>query len=172
MTASFVGTPTTKDAGAVTNGNTTTINKPSGGTTGDAYVIFSSAYGNGGEAIPTSPGFTAVISRYALLSQKRNYTMLVRPHDGTEGSTFTITSAGSIGGIMATPILNYPEVGILGVYKIVQRPMVDDGEIVIRDMANMTITLDHRIVDGATAARFMNELMRLLQNPGLMLLEG
>jgi len=89
-----------------------------------------------------------------------------------KGSTFTITSAGSIGGIMATPILNYPEVGILGVYKIVERPMVDDGEIVIRDMANMTITLDHRIVDGATAARFMNELLRLLQNPGLMLLEG
>lgn len=89
-----------------------------------------------------------------------------------KGSTFTITSAGSIGGIMATPILNYPEVGILGVYKIIQRPMVAEGEIVIRDMANMTITLDHRIVDGATAARFMNEVVRLLQNPGLMLLEA
>ena len=88
------------------------------------------------------------------------------------GSTFTITSAGSIGGIMATPILNYPEVGILGVYQIADRPMVVDGEIAIRKMANMTITLDHRIVDGATASRFMNELIRLLENPGLMLVEG
>ena len=89
-----------------------------------------------------------------------------------QGGTFTITSAGSIGGILATPILNYPEVGILGVYKIVDRPVVKDGEIVVRKMANMTITLDHRIVDGATAAYFMNELTRLLENPALMLLEG
>jgi len=92
--------------------------------------------------------------------------------DDLKGSTFTITSAGSIGGIMATPILNYPEVGILGVYKIAKRPVVRDDEIVIRSMANMTITLDHRIVDGARAATFMNELVRLLENPGLMLLEG
>jgi pyruvate dehydrogenase E2 component (dihydrolipoamide acetyltransferase) len=89
-----------------------------------------------------------------------------------KGGTFTITSAGSIGGILATPILNYPEVGILGVYKISDRPVVRDGQIVIRKMANLSITLDHRIVDGATAARFMNELIRLLQTPGLMLLEG
>jgi pyruvate dehydrogenase E2 component (dihydrolipoamide acetyltransferase) len=89
-----------------------------------------------------------------------------------KGSTFTITSAGSIGGILATPILNYPEVGILGVYKIAERPVVRDGQIVVRKMANLTITLDHRIVDGATAARFMNELVRLLETPALLLLEG
>jgi pyruvate dehydrogenase E2 component (dihydrolipoamide acetyltransferase) len=89
-----------------------------------------------------------------------------------KGGTFTITSAGSIGGILATPILNYPEVGILGVYKISDRPVVRDGQVVIRKMANLSITLDHRIVDGATAARFMNELIRLLQTPGLMLLEA
>ena len=89
-----------------------------------------------------------------------------------KGGTFTITSAGSIGGILATPILNYPEVGILGVYKISDRPVVREGQIVIRKMANLSITLDHRIVDGATAARFMNELIRLLQTPGLMLLES
>jgi pyruvate dehydrogenase E2 component (dihydrolipoamide acetyltransferase) len=89
-----------------------------------------------------------------------------------KGGTFTITSAGSIGGILATPILNYPEVGILGVYKISDRAVVRDGQIVIRKMANLSITLDHRIVDGATAARFMNELIRLLQTPGLLLLES
>lgn len=92
--------------------------------------------------------------------------------DDLKGGTFTITSAGSIGGILATPILNYPEVGILGIYKIHEKPVVRDGEIVIRRMCNMTITLDHRIVDGATAARFMNELIRLLQNPELLLIEG
>ena len=92
--------------------------------------------------------------------------------DDLKGSTFTITSAGSIGGIIATPILNYPEVGILGVYKIADKPVVRDGEIVVRKMCNLSITLDHRIVDGATAAYFMNEMIRLLENPGLMLVEG
>ena len=69
-------------------------------------------------------------------------------------------------------ILNYPEVGILGVYKISDKAVVRDGEIVIRKMCNLSITLDHRIVDGATAAYFMNEMIRLLENPGLMLVEG
>lgn len=89
-----------------------------------------------------------------------------------KGGTITITSAGSIGGLLATPILNYPEVGILGVYKVADRPVVRDGQVVVRKMCNLSITLDHRIVDGATAARFMNEMLRLLQSPGLMLVEG
>jgi pyruvate dehydrogenase E2 component (dihydrolipoamide acetyltransferase) len=89
-----------------------------------------------------------------------------------KGGTFTITSAGSIGGILATPILNYPEVGILGVYKIADRPMVRNGQIVIRKMMNLSITLDHRIVDGATAARFLNTVIEYLETPNLLLLEG
>lgn len=89
-----------------------------------------------------------------------------------KGGTFTITSAGSIGGILATPILNYPEVGILGVYKIADRPMVRGGQIVVRKMMNLSITLDHRIVDGATAARFLNTVIDYLQQPNLLLLEG
>jgi len=89
-----------------------------------------------------------------------------------KGGTFTITSAGSIGGILATPILNYPEVGILGIYKIADRPMVRGGQIVIRKMMNLSITLDHRIVDGATAARFLNTVIDYLQQPNLLLLEG
>ncbi|MFT7617109.1 MAG: pyruvate dehydrogenase E2 component (dihydrolipoamide acetyltransferase), partial [Planctomycetota bacterium] len=88
------------------------------------------------------------------------------------GSTITITSAGSIGGLFATPIINYPELGILGVYKIEDRPVVRDGEIVIRKMTYMSITLDHRIVDGGEAARFMNTMRRLLENPHTLLLEG
>ncbi|MFM8979196.1 MAG: dihydrolipoamide acetyltransferase family protein [Planctomycetia bacterium] len=89
-----------------------------------------------------------------------------------KGGTFTITSAGSIGGLLATPILNYPEVGILGVFKVGDRAVVRDGQVVVRKMCNLSITLDHRIVDGATAARFMNEMLRLLQSPGLLLVEG
>lgn len=149
--------------------------------TNNAYVIRGEI--NIGLATDTEDGLTVVVVKNVdqlsilqigaelqrLTEAARNRKIAV---EDLKGSTFTITSAGSIGGIMATPILNYPEVGILGVYKIAQRPMVRDGEIVIREMANMTITLDHRIVDGATAARFMNELIRLLENPGLMLVEG
>jgi len=87
------------------------------------------------------------------------------------GSTFTITSAGSIGGLMAMPIINHPEVAILGVFKLQERPVVRDGQIVIRSMMNLSLSLDHRVVDGAVAAEFMNELIGNLQQPGRTLLE-
>lgn len=88
------------------------------------------------------------------------------------GGTFTITSAGHIGGLLATPILNYPEVGIMGVHKIKRRPVVVDEEIVIRDIMYLSLSLDHRVVDGANAARFMNTVVRLLENPERFILEG
>ncbi len=88
------------------------------------------------------------------------------------GSTFTITSAGGIGGLFATPILNYPEVAILGVNKIHDRPVVRDGEIVVRKMLYLSMSLDHRVVDGAVAARFLNRVIELLQSPSRLLLEG
>ena len=110
-----------------------------------------------------------------IAAEIQNLTTLARTRkielEDLKGGTFTITSAGSIGGILATPILNYPEVAILGVYRIKDKPVVRDGEIVVRKMTNFSITLDHRIVDGATAARFLNEMIRLLEHPGLMLLE-
>lgn len=82
--------------------------------------------------------------------------------------TFTITSTGNIGGILATPIINHPEVAILGVHKISKRPAVREGQIVIRDMAHLSISLDHRVVDGAVGAEFMNLLIRHLEHPGLL----
>ncbi len=88
------------------------------------------------------------------------------------GSTITITSAGSIGGLFATPIINHPELAILGVYRIEDRPVVIDGEIRVRKMMYLSITLDHRIIDGAEAARFMNTMKRLLGDPTRLLLEG
>src|SRR5207248_4299690 len=70
------------------------------------------------------------------------------------GSTFTVTSAGKLGGIFVTPLVNYPEVAILGVHRIGPRPVARDGEIVIRDVGNVSVTFDHRVVDGARAAAF------------------
>jgi pyruvate dehydrogenase E2 component (dihydrolipoamide acetyltransferase) len=70
------------------------------------------------------------------------------------GSTFTVTSAGKLGGIVVTPLVNYPEVGILGVHRIAARPVVRDGEVVVRQIGNVSVTFDHRVVDGARAAAF------------------
>jgi len=89
-----------------------------------------------------------------------------------QGGTFTITSAGHIGGLLATPILNYPEAAILGVHKIKKRPVVKDDEIVIGHVMYLSISLDHRVVDGADAARFMNDVVKYLEEPELFILEG
>jgi pyruvate dehydrogenase E2 component (dihydrolipoamide acetyltransferase) len=70
------------------------------------------------------------------------------------GSTFTVTSAGKLAGLFVTPLVNYPEVGILGVHRIGPRAVVRDGEVVVRTMGNISVTFDHRVVDGARAAAF------------------
>lgn len=82
-----------------------------------------------------------------------------------QGGTFTITSLGAMGGIMATPIINFPEVAILGVHKIVQRPVVRSGEIVIREMMNLSLSQDHRVVDGAIGAQFIQFIKPHLESP-------
>ncbi|HEX2574562.1 MAG TPA: dihydrolipoamide acetyltransferase family protein [Polyangia bacterium] len=87
------------------------------------------------------------------------------------GSTFTISSLGAIGGLLATPIINYPEVAVLGVHKIQQRPVVRDGQIVIRDMTNFSISLDHRIVDGYEGALFLQHVIALLSDPTALFME-
>jgi pyruvate/2-oxoglutarate dehydrogenase complex dihydrolipoamide acyltransferase (E2) component len=74
--------------------------------------------------------------------------------DELRGSTFTITSAGKLAGLFVTPLVNHPEVAILGVHRIAPRPVVRDGEIVVRTMGNISVTFDHRVVDGARAAAF------------------
>ena len=91
--------------------------------------------------------------------------------DELQGGTFTITSVGNIGGMFATPIINHPEVAILGVNKIHKRPVVRDGEIVIRDMLYLSPSFDHRCIDGAVAARFVTALKEQLENPGELLME-
>jgi len=87
------------------------------------------------------------------------------------GSTFTISSLGTLGGVLATPIINFPEVAILGVHKIKRTPVVRDGQIVIREMMNLSISLDHRIVDGYEGAQFLQHVISLLEDPTLMFME-
>ena len=89
-----------------------------------------------------------------------------------QGGTFTITNIGTLGGIGSTPIINVPEVSILGVHKIQKRPVVRDNQIVIRDIANVALTFDHRQVDGADAARFTSKIVSILENPGMLLVDG
>jgi pyruvate dehydrogenase E2 component (dihydrolipoamide acetyltransferase) len=81
------------------------------------------------------------------------------------GSTFTITSLGQLGGVMAAPIINHPEIAILGVHKITKRPAVRDDAIVIRDLMNLSISVDHRVVDGQEAARFVAAIKEGLEAP-------
>lgn len=85
--------------------------------------------------------------------------------------TFTITNIGSLGGIISTPIINVPEVAILGVHKIQKRPVVIKDKIEIRDMTYLALSFDHRIVDGADAARFTSKIIKILENPALLMLE-
>lgn len=91
--------------------------------------------------------------------------------DELGGSTITITSLGPLGGIVTTPVINHPEVAIVGVNRIVARPMVRDGAIVVRQMMNLSSSFDHRVVDGADAARFVQALRGLLECPALLFVE-
>ena len=90
--------------------------------------------------------------------------------DDVQGGTFTLTSIGSIGGIFSAPIVNVPEVAIMGIQKIEPRPVVVDNEIVIRDRSYLSISCDHRVVDGAEAALFMKAVVEILEHPARMLL--
>jgi len=88
--------------------------------------------------------------------------------DDLTGSTFTITSLGRDGGLGATPIINHPEVAILGVHKAREMPVVRDGQIVVRRIMNLSSSFDHRVVDGADGAAMIQHLKRLLENPALI----
>ncbi len=88
------------------------------------------------------------------------------------GSTFTITSLGAQGGLFATPIINFPEVAILGVHQMKEKPVVRDGQIVIGQVMLLSLSFDHRIIDGHIGAAFAYEVIGLLEDPDRLLLEG
>lgn len=89
--------------------------------------------------------------------------------DELSGSTITITSLGTLGGIATTPVINHPEVAIIGPNRLVERPVVRDGAIEVRKMMNVSSSFDHRVVDGYDAARFIGEVKALLESPTLLL---
>lgn len=101
-----------------------------------------------------------------------------KSQDGTlalsdlQGGSFTITNGGVFGSMLSTPILNAPQVGILGLHKIEERPVVVNGEIVIRPMMYLALSYDHRIVDGREAVQFLVKIKELIEDPERMLLEG
>jgi 2-oxoisovalerate dehydrogenase E2 component (dihydrolipoyl transacylase) len=85
--------------------------------------------------------------------------------DELSGSTITISSLGPMGGITSTPVINRPEVAIVAVNKVRETPMVVDGELEVRKMMNLSLSCDHRVVDGWDAALFMQDLKKLIENP-------
>ncbi|SHE38458.1 pyruvate dehydrogenase E2 component (dihydrolipoamide acetyltransferase) [Ferrithrix thermotolerans DSM 19514] len=106
------------------------------------------------------------IDRLAASSRERTVTL-----DELRGSTFSVTNIGVVGGTAATPIINYPDSAILGVYRLAKKPVVMDGAIEVGQILPLSLTFDHRIVDGETGARFLSELCGLLADPELLLLE-
>jgi 2-oxoisovalerate dehydrogenase E2 component (dihydrolipoyl transacylase) len=91
--------------------------------------------------------------------------------DELQGSTITITSLGPLGGIVTTPVINHPEVAIVGVNRIVERPMIRDGQVVARKLMNLSSSFDHRVVDGMDAAQFIQAIRALLEAPAMLFVE-
>ena len=92
--------------------------------------------------------------------------------DELKGSTFTISNFGSFGGTYATPIINCPDVAILGTGKISDRPWIKDGKIVIRKILSLSLTFDHRVIDGGEAAKFLNKVIHYLEDPAQIFIES
>ncbi|WP_236200208.1 dihydrolipoamide acetyltransferase family protein [Pseudomonas pseudonitroreducens] len=87
------------------------------------------------------------------------------------GSTITLSSLGALGGIVSTPVINYPEVAIVGVNRMVERPMVINGQIIVRKMMNLSSSFDHRVVDGMDAAAFIQAVRALLEHPATLFID-
>jgi 2-oxoisovalerate dehydrogenase E2 component (dihydrolipoyl transacylase) len=92
--------------------------------------------------------------------------------DQLKGSTITVTSLGPLGGIATTPVINHPEVAIIGPNKIVERPVVQNGQIVVRKMMNLSSSFDHRVVDGYDAAAFIQAVKAMLEHPATLFMAG
>ncbi|HMJ16049.1 MAG TPA: dihydrolipoamide acetyltransferase family protein [Polyangiaceae bacterium] len=135
-----------------------------------------------GVAVATDAGLTVAALRQAdrlsLLEIARELARIVQVaregklrKEDLGGTSFTITSLGKLGGLFATPIVNYPEVAILGVHEIKRRPVVQGDQIVIGDVMLLSLSFDHRVIDGHIGAAFAQEIIGLLQDPDRLLLE-
>ena len=109
------------------------------------------------------------ISKEIIDLSKRARDGKLKP-DEMKGATITITNIGSVGGTYATPIINHPEVAILGMYKISEKPVIKDGKLEAIKVMNYTVTCDHRLIDGAVAANFLKSFFQKIQNPGILMM--
>ena len=136
-----------------------------------------------GVAVDTPSGLVVPVVRNADQKRLRDIAVEIErmakaAREGTiagedlRGGTFTVTSPGPFGGLMATPIVMHPQSGILGVHRAVDRPVVRNGQIVVRKIMNLSVTFDHRIMDGMTAAKFALDVVRLLEHPAVLALES
>jgi 2-oxoglutarate dehydrogenase E2 component (dihydrolipoamide succinyltransferase) len=114
--------------------------------------------------------FAAIEREIADLAEKARERRLSL--EDLQGGTFTITNGGVFGSLLSTPILNGPQVGILGMHKIEERPIALNGQVVIHPMMYLAVSYDHRIVDGAEAVGFLVRIKELLEDPETLLLEG
>jgi 2-oxoglutarate dehydrogenase E2 component (dihydrolipoamide succinyltransferase) len=105
------------------------------------------------------------IQSYVKRTQEGNLTV-----DDLRGGTFTITNGGVFGSLFSTPILNTPQVGILGLHRIEDRPVAINGQVVIRPMMYVALSYDHRVIDGREAVQFLTQVKEAIENPELMLL--
>ena len=147
---------------------------------GDEMVL--KHYYDIGVAVGASEGLVVPVLRDAdLMSfsqiEQQIRAFAARAEDGTltledlKGGTFTITNGGVFGSLLSTPILNPPQVGILGLHAIQQRPVAINGQVVIRPMMYVALTYDHRIVDGSEAVQFLVRVKQLVEDPGALLLD-
>jgi 2-oxoglutarate dehydrogenase E2 component (dihydrolipoamide succinyltransferase) len=147
---------------------------------GDAIVY--KHYVNMGIAVASEGGLVVPVIRDAdtkgvIAVSREISTVAARARDGKltlddlTGGTFTITNGGVFGSLVSTPILNYPQVGILGLHKIQERPIADHGQVVIRPMMYVALSYDHRIVDGQQAVLFLVRIKELMEDPASMLVE-
>jgi 2-oxoglutarate dehydrogenase E2 component (dihydrolipoamide succinyltransferase) len=114
--------------------------------------------------------FAAIEAEIAELAKKAREGNLTLAE--ISGGTFTITNGGIFGSLNSTPILNVPQVGILGMHAIVERPVARNGEVVIRPMMNLALSYDHRVIDGATAVQFLVRIKQLIEDQETLLIEG
>lgn len=147
-----------------------------------AEIVFHGDY-NIGVSVDTPAGLVVPVVKHADQKRLRDIAadidrLAAAARNGTissedlRGGTFTVTSPGPFGGLMATPIVMHPQSGILGVHRATDRAVVRDGQIVVRKMMNLSITFDHRVLDGMTAAKFALEVVELLEHPAVLALES
>ena len=148
----------------------------------DAGVVHRHAAVHAGIATQTANGLIVPVVRHAeardvwdLANEIARIAQLTREgkasRDDLSGSTITITSLGALGGVATTPVINHPEVAIIGPNAIIERPVVRNGQIVVRRMMNLSSSFDHRVVDGFDAAEFIQHVKAMLEHPATLFME-